>query len=191
MRIEDETRKLITIYLPYVKGLAERPKGYVVHMTSGQYSPEAQVSGVIPSVPIHQQNLTWPRTVCIPSLVVVVKYIYRWDMLPLKIRLEEHRKAVVRGEIEKSGMADYIWNEKGNHLPLWDEIKIIDREEHWRIRRLIESAHMLGYSDPLSRLSIEMNTIWEPIIKTVSFFLKRNMSWGKKKLYIVAVIIVI
>ena len=84
---------------------------------------------------------------------------------PLKVRLEEHRKAVVRGEIEKSGMADHIWNEKGNHLPLWDEVRIIDREEHWKRRRLKESAHMIGCSGLLSRPSIEMTTIWEPIIK--------------------------
>ena len=55
---------------------------------------------------------------------------------PLKVRLKEHRKAAVRGEIEESGMAD--------HLSLWDEVEIIDREEHWRIRRLKESAHMLA-----------------------------------------------
>ena len=55
---------------------------------------------------------------------------------PLKVRLEEHRKVVVRGEIEKSGMADHIWKEKGNPLPLWDKVEIIDRAEHWRIRRL-------------------------------------------------------
>ena len=83
----------------------------------------------------------------------------------LKVRLEEHRKAVVRGEIEKSGMADHIWKEKRNHLPLWDKVEIIDRAEHWRIRHLKESAHMLGYNDLLSRPSIELNTIWEPIIK--------------------------
>ena len=86
---------------------------------------------------------------------------------PLKVKLEEHRKAVVQGEIEKSSMADHIWKEKGNHLHLWDEVKIIIREEHWRIRHLNESAHMLGYSNLLSRQSIEMNTIWEPIIKKV------------------------
>ena len=68
------------------------------------------------------------------------------------------------GEIEKSGMVDHIWKEKGNHLPLWDE-EIIDRAEHWRITRLNESAHMLRYNDLLNRPSIEMNTIWEPIIK--------------------------
>ena len=80
---------------------------------------------------------------------------------PLKVRLEEHRKAIVRGEIEKSGMADHIWKENGNHLPLWDKDEIIDRTEHWRIRRLKESAHMLGYNDLLSRPCIELNTIWE------------------------------
>ena len=83
----------------------------------------------------------------------------------LKASLEEHREAIVRGEIEKSGMADHIWKEKGNYLPLWDEVEIIDRAERWRIRRLKESAHMLGYDDLLSRPSIEMNTKWEPIIK--------------------------
>ena len=51
------------------------------------------------------------------------------------------------------------------HLPLWDEVEIIDSEEHWRRRHLKESAHMLGYSDLLSRPSIEMSTIWEPVIK--------------------------
>ena len=62
-------------------------------------------------------------------------------------------------------MADHIWKAKGNHLLLWDKVEIIDWAEHWRIRRLKESAHMLGYHDLQSRPSIELNTIWEPIIK--------------------------
>ena len=117
---------------------------------------------------------------CTPSLAAVVKYTKARQGCPLKIRLEEHWKAVVRGEIEKSGMADHIWKEKGNYLPLWDKVKIIDRDKHWRIRCLKESTHMLGYSDLLSRPSIEMNTIWEPIIKKVRLKKKnQNMSSGK------------
>ena len=95
---------------------------------------------------------------------------------PLKVRPEEHQKAVVRGEIEKSGMADHIWKEKGNNLPLWDEVEIIDSAEHWRIRCLKESAHMLGYNDLLSRPSTEMNTIWEPIIKKLDKKIKKKKS---------------
>ena len=87
---------------------------------------------------------------------------------PLNVRLEEHQKAVVQGEIEKLHMIYHIWKEKGNHLPLWDDVKIIDGKEHWRIRRLKESACMLGYSDLLSKPSIKMNTIWEQIIKKVA-----------------------
>ena len=97
----------------------------------------------------------------------------------LKVKLEEHRKAGVRGEIEKSGMADHIWKEKGNHLPWWDKVEIIDRAKHGRIRRLKESAHMVGYNDLLSRPSIEMNTIWEPIIKRMD---KKIWIWAQVKI---------
>ena len=80
-------------------------------------------------------------------------------------------------------MADHIGKEKGYHLPLWNEVEIINREEHWRIRCLKESAHMLSYSDLLSRPSIEMNTIWESIIKKVRLKKKnRNMNSGKKNI---------
>ena len=51
-------------------------------------------------------------------LAVVVK-IYKGETgHSLKVRLEEHRKAVVQGEIEKSGMAVHIWKENGKHPPL-------------------------------------------------------------------------
>ena len=103
---------------------------------------------------------------CVYSIPCSCGKVYNGETgRPLEVRLEEYQKAVVRGEIEKSGMADHIWKEKGNHLPLWDKLEIIDRAEHWRIRCLKESAHILGYNDLLSRPSIELNTIWEPIIK--------------------------
>ena len=105
---------------------------------------------------------------CVYSIPCSCIKIYKGETgHPLKVRLEEYRKAVVQGEIEKSVMADHIWKEKGNPLTLWDEVEIIDRAEHCWIRRLKESAHMLGYNDLLNRPSIEMNTIWESIIKKV------------------------
>ena len=160
-RIENNTRKLTTVCLPYVKGLSKR---YVVHMTSGQYSHGQTYCGELKKS--HQRNSKWTRTVY--SIPCSCAKIYKGDTgRTLKGRLEEHWKAVVRGEIEKSDMVDHIWKEKGNYLPLWDEVEIIDRAEHWRIRRLKESAHMLGYNDLLSRPSIEINTIWELIIKKI------------------------
>ena len=92
---------------------------------------------------------------------------------PLKVRLQEHRKAVVRGEIEKTGIADHIWKEKGNHLPLWNKVKIIDREGHWKRRRLKEAAHMLGHLDLLSRPSIEHNLGTNDWKDQIILFLKK------------------
>ena len=93
---------------------------------------------------------------CVYSIPCSCGKIYKGETgRPLKVRLAEHRKAVVRGEIEKLGMADHIWKEKGNHLPLWDKVEII---KHWRIRRLKELALMLGYNDLLNRVEYNMGT---------------------------------
>ena len=74
---------------------------------------------------------------CVYSIPYSCGIIYEGETgRPQKVRLEEHRKAVVRGEIEKSGMADHIQKEKGNHLPLWDEIEIIDKEKNWNLEAL-------------------------------------------------------
>ena len=164
-RIADNTRKLTTVCLPYVKGVAERiqkicsPYDIRTVFTSGStlWKYLFQVK------PSPEFNIIKN---CVFSIPCSCGKIYRSETgRPVKVRLEEHRKAVVRGEIEKSDMADHIWKEKGNHLPLCDKVEIIIRTEHWRIRRLKESAHMLGYNDLLSWPNIELHTIWEPIIK--------------------------
>ena len=129
---------------------------------------------------------------CIYSLPCSCGKIYKGETgRPLKVRLEEHRKAVVLVETEKSYMVDHVWKEKRNHLPLWNKIKITDWAEHWRIRCLKESALMLGYNDLLSRPSIELNTIWELIIKKARLKKKKNLNMSThKKSYIIVVILV-
>ena len=70
------------------------------------------------------------------------------------------------GQVEKSGVADHIWREKEDHYPLWDQVEIIDKEHHWKTCKLKESAHMLVHKNLQSRPSIEINTIWEPVIRS-------------------------
>ena len=189
-RMVDNTWKLTTVCLPYVKGLAKRiqkicsPYDIRTVFTSGS-TLRRYLFWVKPPT---EFNMTKNYVYSIPCSC---GKIYKGETgCPLKVRLEEHQKAVVRGEIEKSGMADHIWKEKGNHLTSWDKVEIIDWAEHWRIRHLKESAHMLGYIDLLSRPSIELNTIWEPIIKKARWEEKNlNMSTGKKS-YIIVVILV-
>ena len=93
--------------------------------------------------------------------------LYTWSTQQVIVVQHMKKKAVIWGETEKFGMLDHIWKEKGNYLPLWDKDESNDRAKHWRIRRLKETAHVLGYNDLLSWPSMEMNTIWEPIVKKV------------------------
>ena len=93
------------------------------------------------------------------------KYKGETGHLP-KVRLQEHQKAVTRGEGDKSGVADHIWREKRDHRPLWDQVEIIDKKHYWKIRKLKESAHVLGHKNLLSPPSIKINTIWEPVIRS-------------------------
>ena len=121
-RIEDNTPKLPMVCLPYVKGLAERiqkicsPYDIRTVFTSGS-TLRRYLFRVKPPT---EFNMTKN---CVYSIPRSCGKIYKVETgHPLKVRLEEHRKAVVRGEIEKSGMADHIWKEKRKHLPLWDKV---------------------------------------------------------------------
>ena len=44
------------------------------------------------------------------------------------VRMEEHKEAVSKGETRKSKLAENVWSANGDHITLWNEIKIIDRE---------------------------------------------------------------
>lgn len=59
----------------------------------------------------------------------------------------------------KLDMVDHVWRKIDRHQHLWNEVKILDREQHWRIRYLKESEHMQGDKKNLSRLSKEIKRI--------------------------------
>ena len=156
-RRENENSKLTTEYLPHVRGLAERIENlcspYDIRTV---FTRDSSLRRYLFRVkPPREFNMTknWVYSIscsCGKECKCVI-------CCPLKVRLE-HQKAVVHGEFQKLGMVDHIGKEK-RRLPLWDEVKIIDRKEHRGIRRLKESAHTLVYSDLLSRPSLEKNAI--------------------------------
>ena len=107
-RIEDNTRKLTTVCQPYVKRLAERiqkicsPYNIRTVFTSGS-TLRRYLFRVKPPTEFNMIKN------CLFSIPCSCGKIYKGETgHPLKVRLEEHRKAVVQGEIEKWGMADHI-----------------------------------------------------------------------------------
>ena len=82
---------------------------------------------------------------------------------PLTERIEEHKKAVSKGETQKSKLAEHIWSANGDHTPLWNEVKIIDRERFWKERKLKEAAHIILSPTCMSQTSADLNHIWLPL----------------------------
>ena len=121
-RIEDNSWKYTTIFLSYVKGLAKRiQKICSLYDVRTVFTRGSTLRRYLFRVkPPTEFNMIKN---CVYSIPCSCGKIYKDKTgRPLTVRLERHRKAVVRGEIEKSGMADHTWKEKVNHLPLWDEV---------------------------------------------------------------------
>ena len=106
-RIEDNTRKLTTVCLPYVKGLSERiQKIYSPYDIRTVFTSGSTLRRYLFRVKPTEFNMIKNFVFSIPCSC---GKIYKGETgHPLKVRLEEHRKAVVQGEIEKSDMADHI-----------------------------------------------------------------------------------
>lgn len=80
-------------------------------------------------------------------------------------------------------MTDYIRREMRDIRYLWDEIVINDREYHQKMRKLKEPVHKLGQKNLISRPSVDINTIQEPVIQRAGENQKitqnYNMRYGK------------
>ena len=105
---EDYTWKLNTVCLPYVKGLVKRiqricsPYDIRTIFTSGS---------TLQRYLFHVKPPTEFNIIknCVDSIPCSCGKVYKGKTChPLNIRLEEHQKAVLQGEIEKSDMANHI-----------------------------------------------------------------------------------
>ena len=117
-KTEADTRKVTTVCLSYVRGLGENIQmicnPYDIRMSFRSKSTLCRhLLRVKPPTEYHMTKN------CVYSIPCSCGKVFKAETCrPLKVRLEEHCKAVVRGEKEKLSMADHIWRQKGNHLPL-------------------------------------------------------------------------
>ena len=111
-RIEDNTRKLTTVCLLYVRGLAKR-----IQKICTPYD----IRRVFTRGSTIWRYLFWVKSPtefniiknCVYSIPWSCGKIYKGETgCPQKVRLQEQRTAVVRGEIEKSATVDHIWKKR-------------------------------------------------------------------------------
>ena len=80
-------------------------------------------------------------------------------------RIKGHDRDIRLARTQTSAVSEHA-NETG-HLPIWKEVKLIDRDPHWYTRRVKEAIHTRLHPNNINRDSgIEIPEAWIPTIRT-------------------------
>ena len=79
-------------------------------------------------------------------------------------RIKEHDRDIRLARTQTSVVSEHA--NKFGHYPLWDEVKFIDRDQHWNTRKVKEAIHIRLHPKNINRDSrIEIPEVWMPTIK--------------------------
>ena len=81
-----------------------------------------------------------------------------------KGRAREHDRDIRLARTQTSTISECA--NKTGHLPIWKEVKFIDRDPHWYTRRVKEAIHIRLHPNNINRDSgIEIPEAWIPTIR--------------------------
>ena len=79
-------------------------------------------------------------------------------------RIKEYDRDIRPARTQTSAVSEHA-NETGR-LPIWKEVKFIDRDPHWYTRRVKEAIHIRLHPNNINRDSgIEIPEAWIPTIR--------------------------
>ena len=79
-------------------------------------------------------------------------------------RIKENNRDIRLARTQTSAVSEHA--NKTGHLPIWKEVKLIDRDPHWYTRRVKEAIHIRLHPHNINRDSgIEIPEAWIPTIK--------------------------
>ena len=83
---------------------------------------------------------------------------------PMQDRIKEHDRDIRHARTETSAVSQHAHNT--GHKPLWNEVKLIDRDPYYYTRRVKKAIHIGLHLDNINRDSgIEILEAWMPTIK--------------------------
>jgi len=79
-------------------------------------------------------------------------------------RIKEHDRDIRLARTQASAVSEH--GNETEHLPIWKEVKFIDRDPHWYTRRVKEAIHIRLHPNNINRDSgIEIPEAWIPRIR--------------------------
>ena len=168
--LNDESRLLPsppppTIQIPYVSNVSESIKR-ICHNFGVRtiFNRSTNLRSILTKIKPTSSTILNKKN-CIYEIPCLCGKVYTGESgRPLKVRIEEHKKAVTRGELDKSKMAIHVWKEKGDHNPLWNNTRVIDTERGWKQRKIKEAAHIAMSANCISQTSAEFSPMWFPLL---------------------------
>ena len=80
-------------------------------------------------------------------------------------RIKEHERDIRLARTETSAVSEHAAHNTG-HKPLWNEVKVIDRDPYYYTRRVKEAIHIRLHPNNINRdRGIEIPEAWMPTIK--------------------------
>jgi hypothetical protein len=79
-------------------------------------------------------------------------------------RLHEQRHNLQQGLLEESKLVQHAYEEV--HRVGWDDARILEIESNSRYKKYQESAHMTCLTNPISQPSLDIPSIWIPLISS-------------------------
>ena len=93
----------------------------------------------------------------------------------MRERIKKHDRDIRFARTQTSAVSEHA-NETG-HIPIWSEVKFIDRDPYWYQRRVVEAIHGRLHPNNINRESgIEVPEAWIPTIKTTQHPIKADLS---------------
>ena len=153
-----------TAVLPYIKGVSE-----VLRRCLQQQG----VRTVFKSDTTLRSHLVRPKDILEPTKQDGVVYkipcecgkVYIGETgRAMQDRIKEHDRDIRLARTQTSAVSEHA--KETGHLPIWKEVKFIDRDPHWYTRRVKEAIHIRLQPNNINRDSgIEIPEAWIPTIR--------------------------
>jgi hypothetical protein len=86
----------------------------------------------------------------------------------LDIRLNEHKKSIIKRDPNISKLAEHVIDT--NQRILWNESQVIGHENLWKERKFQEAVEIYrGGNMVISSLSFDTHPVWPPLIRSIKF----------------------
>ena len=82
--------------------------------------------------------------------------------LHLSTRIKQHKDSVRKGEIEKSAVAEHVWNI--HHTNNWDNVTIIDKDKYAVSREIRDAIYIRRNTELMNRdRGIDISPMWDSL----------------------------